>query len=221
MNWVNRTLNSSIGCKAVMAVTGIALVGFLLAHLLGNLLVFAGADAINQYAQKLREFLPILWAMRLGLVGFFLIHLFAAIKLTKINREAKPIKYRVKSNVKATFASRYMGLTGAVVLGFVLFHLAHLTFRWTHPEFQNLGAYDVYSMLLASFQNPILALCYSLCIILLMLHLNHGISSLFQTLGLYNSKYTPWLRKFGPSISIFLGLGYLSIPLSIMIGFIK
>ena len=221
MSWVSRPLNSSIGCKVIMSVSGLLLVGFLLAHLSGNLLVFAGEEAINLYAKTLRDYLPILWLLRIGLIVMAVLHIFSGIKLTRMNQKAKPVKYKVNQSVKASFASRYMGLTGVVVLAFIFYHLAHLTFRFTHPAFQSLGDYDVYKMLMLSFSSPLLAMSYCICVVLLMVHLSHGVSSLFQTLGLNHSKYNGLIRTLGPALSTLLAIGYLSIPLSIMFGLIK
>ena len=221
MSLVSRNLNTSIGCKVIMSLTGLMLVGFLIAHLAGNLLIFAGAETLNLYSKSLRDYLPILWTLRLGLVFAAFLHVISAIKLTQINRAAKPRKYRVSTSLKASFASKYMGLSGSVVLFFILYHLAHLTFRLTHPEFKQLGAYDAYGMLIRSFQSPVLTILYCFSIVLLMLHLNHGISSLFQTLGFNHTKYNKLLRGLGPALSILLAGGFLSIPLSIVFGFVK
>ena len=221
MSWVSRNLNSSIGCKVIMSVTGLMLVGFLVAHLSGNLLVFVGEEAINLYSKTLRDYLPILWVMRIALVLAAALHIFSGIRLTQLNRKAKPTSYKVKQSVRASFASRYMALSGSVVLFFILFHLAHLTFRLTHPEFQQLGMYSVYEMLIRSFQSPVISIFYSISIILLMVHLNHGVSSLFQTLGLNHSKYNKLIRSFGPALSLLLAGGFLSIPLAIMFGIVK
>jgi len=211
---------SSVGCKAIMALTGIGLVGFLCAHLAGNLLVFKGADALNAYAKGLRDYLPILWGLRIGLIGMFVLHIASGIRLTMVNRQARPVAYAKKKNVQSTFASRMMAGSGLVVLSFLLFHLAHLTFRWTHPEFQELGEYDVYQMLIVSFHSPYVAFFYCLSIVLLMCHLNHGIVSLFQTLGLGQGSLPLVLRWVGPGISMTLALGFLSIPVAIFSGWV-
>lgn len=221
MNWVSRTLNSSVGCKVVMAVTGLALVGFLVGHLAGNLLVFGGPDAINGYARGLRNYTPLLWIMRIGLLVAFVIHIFSGIRLTALNKKARPVAYKVKKNVRASFSSRYMGLSGLVVLGFALYHLAHLTLRVTHPQFANLNEFDVYQMLLISFKNPVLTLLYTVSVGLLMMHLSHGVSSLFQTLGIHHRKYQTLIANLGPSLSVILGLGFVSVPLAIFLGLIK
>lgn len=221
MHWLSRTLRSSIACKALMALTGLALVGFLVAHLAGNLLVYQGPEAINSYSEGLRHYPAVLWTLRFGLIAAVLLHIFAALRLTRLNAQARPIRYQMKKQVKASFASRYMGLTGLVVLAFVIYHLAHLTWRLTHPQFAALGEYDVYQMLVLSFQNPVLVLSYVISILLLALHLHHGVSSLFQSLGLNHPKYNPLLRGLGPGLSIILASGFISIPLAILSGLIK
>ena len=221
MNWVSRTLSSSVGCKVVMAVTGLALVGFLVGHLAGNLLVFGGPDAINGYAKGLRNFTPLLWIMRIGILAAFAAHIFSGIRLTALNQKARPVPYKVKKNVRASFCSRYMGLSGLVVLGFVLYHLAHLTLKVTHPQFAELDQFDVYQMLLISFKNPLLAGLYTVSVVLLMIHLNHGVSSLFQTLGFHHRKYQKLITLLGPSLSAILGLGFVSVPLAIFLGLIQ
>lgn len=224
MSWVVRYINSSIGLKTLMALSGLALVGFLVGHLSGNLLVFIGPEAINAYAKGLRDYLAVLWILRLGLIGSAVLHIYCGIKLTQLNRAAKPIKYTApsgyNSTVQASRASKSMILTGLVILSFLLYHLAHLTFRWTHPEFAQLGHYEVYSMLMMSFQSPILVAFYCISVILLMMHLNHGIRSLFQTLGINHNRYNKLLDLFGPGLSTLLALGFLSIPLAIMFGIV-
>lgn len=221
MAWLVRFLNSSIGLKILMAISGLMLVGFLIGHLSGNLLVYAGPDAINNYARTLREYMPILWVLRVGTLFAFLIHVYTGIKLTRMNRAASSRAYQVNNPQKASLGSRTMALSGLVVLSFVLFHLAHLTFKWTHPEFSVLGDYDVYSMLLVSFHSPVVSLFYIISVSLLMFHLNHGLTSLFQTLGLYHKKHSPMIRTVGPLFSSALALGFISIPLSIWLGFIQ
>ena len=221
MSWVGKALSSSVGCKVLMAMTGIALVGFLLGHLAGNLLVFAGPEAINAYAEGLRDFPVLLWMLRLGLILAFFLHVASGLRLTVLNRRARPVVYRVKKQVRAGCASRYMALSGAVVLGFIGWHLAHLTFRATHPAFASLDEFDVYSMLMISFKEPVLAVSYIVCIFFLMIHLSHGISALFQTLGLNHKRYNGLICCLGPGLSTLLGLGFSSIPLAILLGILR
>ena len=221
MSWLRGFLLSSIGCKVVMAVTGVALVGFLVTHLAGNLLVWAGPEAINNYAKTLRDYLPLLWALRIGLLAAFVLHIAAGVRLSYLNKKAKPKGYQVKDPVDSSFSSRSMALSGLVVLAFVLYHLAHLTFRLTHSEFAQLGPYDVYSMLLLSFSSAYVTSFYCIGVILLMVHLNHGLWSLFQTLGFNHPKYNATIRSTGIGLSVALALGFLSVPVSIFFGIIK
>ena len=197
------------------------MVGFLVAHLSGNLLVFAGPEAMNTYAEKLRDFLPVLWVLRIGLVVMVALHICSAVALTRRNRGARKNQYRSRSWQTTTWASRSMALTGLVILSFFLYHLAHLTFRWTHPEFANLGPYDVYEMLLISFRSPVLTGFYCVSIILLMMHLSHGVTSFFQTLGMSHRQYKGLVNSIGPVLSTALGLGFLSIPAAILLGFVR
>ncbi len=220
MTSISSFYRSSVGCKMVMALTGIGLVGFLCAHLAGNLLVFKGPEALNHYARTLRDYLPILWVLRVGLLAMFVLHIVSAIRLTQLNRWARPVAYTNKKNVRSSLSSRTMMLSGLVVLSFVLYHLAHLTFRWTHPEFRELGEFDVYQMLVMSFHSPYVAFFYCLSIVLLMSHLHHGIVSLFQSLGLYHGGLQPVIRAAGAGVSVLLAMGFLSIPIAIFCGWI-
>lgn len=216
------TLRISIIYKVIMAITGVVLVGFLVAHLLGNLLFFSGPLAINQYAEKLRDYLPVLWLLRVILILSACLHVYAGIKLSLLNKKAKPRTYAVKKSVKANLMSRTMLLSGCIVLFFLIFHLAHLTFKWTHKElFSSLVEYDVYSMLSLSFQSPLMTAFYTLSVMLLGGHLLHGVKSSFQTLGLNHGKFNKGIRLFTYGLSLFLFLGFISIPLSIFFRGVK
>jgi succinate dehydrogenase / fumarate reductase cytochrome b subunit len=220
MTSISSFYRSSVGCKMVMALTGLGLVGFLCAHLAGNLLVFKGPEAMNHYARTLRDYLPVLWVLRVGLIAIFILHIASAVRLTQLNRAARPVAYAKKKNVQSSFSSRSMMLSGLVVLSFVCYHLAHLTFRWTHAEFRELGDFDVYQMLVLSFRSPYVAFFYCLSIVLLLSHLYHGIVSLFQSLGLYHGGLQPMIRAAGAGLSLLLAVGFLSIPTAIFCGWI-
>lgn len=212
----------TIAYKFLMAISGLILVGFLVMHVLGNLLVFTGTDAINQYAIKLREYPLLLWTARGVLILAALSHIFAGIKLSLLNKGARPVSYQKAQSRKASLASRTMVLSGFVVLGFVLYHLAHFTFKWTHRDlFAYLEEHDVYSMLMLSFKSLPVTAFYVLSIILLMLHLSHGVSSFFQTLGINHSKYNTLIKALGPILSVLLAFGFLIIPLSIFFRLIQ
>ena len=216
---------SSLGSKYLMAVTGVMLYGFLVAHLLGNLLIFSGnPEDINNYAVALKE-LPygLLWIMRGGLVAIFLLHIRTAIKLTKANRQARPVPYAKPSTIQATFASRHMVLTGLLILAFVIYHLCHFTFLSvfdTGPHIDALGRADVYSMVIEGFRQPLVSISYLLAMVVLGLHLSHGMTSLFQSLGINHPRYDDLIKKIGPVFGWGLSVVNMSIPVSIWFGIV-
>ncbi len=217
--------SSSIGKKMVMGLTGLGLIGFIIAHLLGNLLIFCGPKALNTYAQSLKDLGGLLWVARAGLIGIFVLHIFSAISLSRANRAARPAKYKVKKSVVASVASKNMGVSGSFILLFVIGHLFHFTLGKIQPEFFNLvdpaGRFDVYKMVVHGFQEKIVTIPYVFALILLGAHLSHGISSFFQSLGINHPVYTPLIKKIGPILAIVITLGYLSIPVAVLSGILK
>ncbi|RPI67696.1 MAG: succinate dehydrogenase cytochrome b subunit [Ignavibacteriae bacterium] len=213
--------------KWVMAVTGIFLVLFLAGHLAGNLLVFLGPDAINEYAVGLRELFhgAAIWVMRAGILLAFVLHIRAGIILAGRNRAATASSYSKVERRSSTVASRSMAYTGVLIAVYVLYHLAHFTWGTAHPDVYNFtdaaGHHDVYRMVVASFQQPLLTALYTIAMIVTGLHLNHAISSAFQTLGVSHPRYTRLIRMAGPMLGIVLVLGFLSVPLAIMFGMVK
>jgi len=217
---------SSVGKKMIVAITGIILILFVIGHLLGNLQIFIGPDWINGYSQHLRDLGPLLWAIRLFLLTAVIVHIYVTIQLAIENRRARPEAYVDRQYVKATFASRHMVMSGLIVLAFIVYHLAHFTFRKTDPRFallkpDPLGHYDVYSMMVYGFQNYFVSGFYVLGLFLLTLHLSHGSSSFFQSLGLNDNKLTPRLALGGRVFAWLLFAGYTSIPVAILLGLIK
>lgn len=151
--------HSSVGKKMIVAVTGVILILFVIGHLLGNLQIFLGPEWINGYSQHLRDLGPLLWLVRAVLLVTVIVHIYVTIRLAIDNRRARPEAYIEKQNVKATFASRHMVVSGLIVLVFIIYHLAHFTARVTDRRFallkmDPLGHYDVYSMMVYGFQNP-------------------------------------------------------------------
>jgi succinate dehydrogenase / fumarate reductase cytochrome b subunit len=220
MSWFKRTLNSSIGGKLIVAITGLGLVGFVIAHLSGNLLIFAGREALAEYAQGLRKFPALLWVARIGLIGMAILHIGFTIKLNLANKAARPVAYAKKTYRRASLQSRTMVLTGLTLLAYVIYHLLHFTWRTTNPEIAALGPYEVYDMLIIGFSNPAISLFYIVATALLGMHLSHGISSIFQTLGLNNPKYNKLFKSIGPALGVILALGFISIPVAVMTGFV-
>lgn len=217
---------SSVGKKMIVAVTGIVLILFVIGHLVGNLQIFLGPDWINGYAQHLRDLGPLLWVIRLFLFAAVVVHIYVTIQLAIENRRARPERYVDREYVKATFASRHMVMSGFIVLAFIVYHIAHFTVRVTDPRFvllkaDPLGHYDVYSMMVYGFQNYYVSAFYVLGLFLLTLHLSHGSSSFFQSLGFNDKKLTPRLALAGRIFAWVLFLGYISIPVAILLGLIQ
>ncbi|MGI8604584.1 MAG: succinate dehydrogenase cytochrome b subunit [Verrucomicrobiales bacterium] len=223
-----RFYSSSIGKKILVALTGLVLVGFLIGHLAANLLIFLGADALNDYAHKLRSMGPLLWAARLGLLAAVVLHIVATIHLTVQNRLARPDAYIVESTLRASFSSRVMMWSGVTIAVFVVYHLMHYTWgtfnRYRDPEgpyFLANGEHNVYKMMVDGFREPANSLFYTFAILLLCSHLRHGVPSLFQTLGLTTARSRGLIRIAGWTFAIIIFLGYFSIPLSIMAGWVR
>ena len=210
----------------IVAITGIILILFVIGHLLGNLQIFLGPDWINGYSQHLRDLGPILWIIRIFLLTTVIVHIYVTIRLAIDNRRARPEAYIDKEHVKATFASRHMVMSGLIILAFLIYHLAHFTFRKTDARFallkpDPLNHYDVYSMMVYGFQSIYVSSFYVLGLFLLALHLSHGSSSFFQSLGLNNKTLTPRLAFGGRVFAWLLFLGYTSIPIAVLLGLVK
>lgn len=210
----------------IVALTGIILILFVVGHLLGNLQIFLSPDWINAYSEHLHELGPLLWMIRIFLLLTVIVHIYVTLQLAIQNKRARPTQYKDKENVKASFASRHMVMSGLIVLTFIIYHLLHFTFRKTDPRFallklDPLNRYDVYSMMVYGFQNYVVSGFYIFALFLLFLHLSHGSSSFFQSLGLNNKKLEPRLAFWGRVFAWLLFLGYTSIPVAILLGLIK
>lgn len=218
--------HSSVGRKMIVAVTGVILILFVIGHLLGNLQIFLGPEWINAYSQHLRDLGPLLWLIRAFLLAAVILHIYFTILLAIENRRARPDQYIERQYVKASWASRHMVVSGLVVLAFIIFHLLHFTARKFNPQFpllqlDPLNRYDVYSMMVYGFQNVYVSIFYIVGLFLLTLHLTHGSSSFFQSLGLNNQRLTPRLAIGGRILAWLLFIGYTSIPIAVLLGFIK
>ena len=216
--------SSSIGQKIIMGATGAFLIVFVVMHLLGNLEIFFGRDAMNDYAVFLRSIPKALWSLRILTLVSFVTHIYLSIKLSLENKAARPVAYAVKHNRAATTASQTMIYSGTLLLAFILFHLAHLTFGWTHPEHFHMvdaaGRHDVYGMAVAGFQNGWIVCFYIIAVGSLCFHLSHGFSSAAQTFGIARGSTALLLRQGGRLFSALIFLGYVSIPLSVWLGFV-
>ena len=220
--WVVNFYRSAIGKKAVMAATGIILFGFVAGHMVGNLKLFLGSEALNHYAEWLRRIgepmLPetaALWIARVALLLAVVLHIDAAVKLTMMNRKARPVSYRKKEHEAASYSSRTMRWGGIIILLFVIYHLAHLTFGTAHPDFR---PGDVYHNVTLGFRNPIVSGIYILANIALGFHLYHGLWSMFQSLGWNHPRFNHWRRNFATAFAIVITLGNISMPIAVLAG---
>jgi len=216
-----RLFSDSIGRKAVMAVTGLLMVLFVVMHLLGNLSIFAGPDGINAYAEKLHSLGPVVWILRIVMVVAVVLHVILSIQITLENWAAKPQKYAVARSLRATFASKNMIWTGVLIAAFIGYHLAQFTFRVT-PGLE-LGEdasnrFDVYTMVVSALESTPMAVLYVVAMVALFLHLSHGIQSTFQTMGVSNSKLLPEYGRWGKVASGFFLIGYGAIPVLVIVG---
>lgn len=225
MGWFGKYINSSVGAKQVMAITGLMLVGFVLMHMLGNLQIYAGQDAVNSYAATLKALGPLLWVARVIILVVFIVHVRSAIRLSKMNRAARPVKYHQTSYEKSSYASRTMVMSGIILLAFIVFHLAHLTFH-IGPMSEALGIDqygrpDVYTMTVLGFQKIPVSIAYIAAMVLLCLHLSHGITSFFQTLGMNHPKYNSLFKLSGPMIAGLIFIGNCSMPIAVLAKLVK
>ncbi len=215
-----RFWQTTIGKKAVMAVTGFILFGFIVGHLLGNLQIFLPPEKINNYAKMLRVIPELLWAARITLLISVLLHIWASIQLTLQQSAARPVKYVKKANVNSTYASRTMMWSGPIIAAFIIFHLLHFTFGTVHPG----GPFDphnVYNNVVTGFQVWPVSLFYIIAMLMLCYHLYHGLWSMFQSLGFSHPVYTSWLQYFAKLFAILIAVGNISIPVAVLAGFIK
>jgi succinate dehydrogenase / fumarate reductase, cytochrome b subunit len=215
-----RFWQTTVGRKAIMAVTGFILFGFVCGHLLGNLQIFLPPEKINHYAATLRSLPPLLWGTRITLLVSVILHIWSSFQLWLLQRQARPIKYVKRTSLNSTYASRTMLWSGPIIAAFVIFHLLHLTFGTVHPG----GPFDehnVYNNVVTGFQVWPVSLFYIIAMIMLCYHLYHGLWSIFQSLGFSHPVYTPWLQRFSKVVAILIAAGNISIPVAVLAGVIK
>ncbi len=217
MNWVLSFWRSTIGKKVVMAVTGLIGVGFVIGHVVGNLLMFQGPIAMNEYAAFLHDLGGLLWIARAVLLGAVILHVIAAYQLTQLKRKARPVGYDRRTPQVSTLASRTIRWGGALLLVFIIFHILHFTLGSVHPDFTA----DVYRNVIIGFSNPIVALFYILAMIFLGLHLYHGTWSSLRTLGVNKASANPLQRRLPIVVAVLVAAGFLAIPLAVLLGVIR
>ncbi len=208
------------GKKVVMAVTGLIMFLFVVGHLLGNMLVFGGRDAINSYARFLHFDVGLLWIIRGILILSVVLHIVATVQLALRNKRARPVGYSRREAINSSYASRTMYWSGPIVLAFIIFHLLQFTAGYIHPEAIFVSG-DVYQNLIAGFQVWWVAAWYIFAIILLGFHLRHGLWSMFQSVGMAHPEHLPTLKRTALAVATIIVLGYISIPISILLGLVK
>jgi succinate dehydrogenase / fumarate reductase, cytochrome b subunit len=216
---------STIGKKLIMAVTGFILVGYVIGHMWGNLHIYEGPAAINTYGVFLREFgepffgpQQALWAVRVVLLAAVVLHVVAAVQLTQLDLESRPVGYRSKRIQQASYASRTMRYGGVIIALFIIYHLLHLTTGTLHPSFEE-G--NIYHNLIAGFRIWYVSLFYILAMLALGLHLYHGVWSMFQTLGLNNPGRTRFWGGVALVAAVAVTVGNISVPLAVLTGLVR
>ncbi len=221
--WPVELYRSGLGKKYVMAITGIALMGFVFAHMVGNLKMFLGPASFNEYGEFLRELLvPILphhvalWLMRIGLIVAFVLHIHASYALTRMNRQARTVRYQSRQDyAAATYASRTMRWSGVIVGLFLVWHLFDLSWTGTGAPFYR-G--DPYTNTDNSLSRIPVAVLYIVANLALGLHLFHGSWSLFQSMGWNNPRFNRWRRNFAWTFAAIIVIGNVSFPIAVLAG---
>lgn len=210
--------SSSIGSKMVMAITGLGIWLFLVAHLLGNLTLYFGAETFNGYAELLASKPALVWLVRIGLLVAFPLHIYSAIRASLQNQAARPQGYAYNRLVPARYAAKSMMLSGATILAFLLFHLAHFTWQVVGPM---PATHDPYQMVVLGFQNPAIVIFYLAGQFLLAGHLSHGLYGMWQHLGVAGPRFTKVAYRAALVVGYGLCAAFASIPIAVFLGVIK
>ena len=216
---------SSLGSRVLVALSGLGLAGFVVFHMLGNLQVFQGPDALNRYAAFLRDMPMLLWTARLGLLGIVIVHITLSTRLALQNRRARPVAYAVREYRQASLASRTMALTGSLLVLFILFHLLHLTAGWIDLSFPDRldinGNRDVFGKVVHAFQNPVFVVIYLAGQVVLGLHLSHALSGSLHTLGMEHPLLDRLFRGTGLAVALLVVAGNTAIILAVAFGLVN
>jgi succinate dehydrogenase / fumarate reductase cytochrome b subunit len=211
---------STNGKKVVMAVTGVMMFGFVVGHMLGNLQMYEAPEHINAYGHFLHSIGELLWLERGVMLLAIALHITATIQLALRSKAARPIGYSRRQAINSSYASRTMYWSGPIVLAFIIFHLLQFTAGYIHPQSQFIAG-DVYHNVVAGFQVWWVSAWYIFAICLLGHHLSHGLWSMFQSVGLAHPRISPYLRNAARTVALVIVVGYISIPISVLLGFIK
>jgi succinate dehydrogenase / fumarate reductase cytochrome b subunit len=212
-----RFWSTTVGKKAVMAVSGVVLAGFLVAHLLGNLQIFLGPDRFNGYARLLKALPELLWSVRIALLISITLHIWSSIQLAVVKGEARPVDYVRRKPIASSYASRTMYWSGPIVAAFIVYHLMQFTFGMGGTPYMES---DPYGNVINGFRVPAVSLFYIVAMGMLCLHLRHGLSSIVQSLGFHHPRYTPRLKAASAIVATLIFFGFISIPVAVMAGVI-
>lgn len=208
-----------------MAISGLIMVGFAIVHMLGNTAVFMGADAINTYAATLQSLGVGLWGFRAVMLAAVVIHIWLGVSLTFENSSARPVGYKQKENLKTGVAATTMIYTGLLLGAFIIYHLLHYTVRVIDSSYKTMvlpdGHMNVYNMVTTGFGQSFTVVVYVVAMIILLLHLSHGIQSVFQSLGLSNDKVQCYIVMAGKALAFVLLVGFAAVPLAVMFGIVS
>jgi succinate dehydrogenase cytochrome b subunit len=225
MNSNARTLtlfDATIGKKAIVAVTGLVLFGFVIAHMLGNLQVFLGPEAMNGYAETLRQMpFHLLWVARLVLLVSVVLHIVFSIRLVLESNQARPVGYRAKQSAATSYAARTMKFSGPLLALFIVYHLAHFTWPGVAMAAYQHDPHDVYSNFVNGFRVPWVTAVYLVAQVMLGLHLYHGAWSLFQTLGLNHPRYNGLREALPRALAFLVVTGNVIMPIAVLVGIIR
>ncbi len=209
--------STTVGKKVVMAATGVLLVLWIIGHMLGNLQIFMGAERLNAYAHFLKSTGELLWGVRIVMLAAIILHILAAVQITLANWKARPVGYAMKKDIETGYAARTMIVSGPLILLYVIYHLMMFTFLQTP---QGLSDTDVYGNVVKAFQQPGISAVYIVAMLVLGFHLYHGIWSMLQTLGINHPKLNRLRRVAASVLAVLIAAGYISIPVSVLLGIV-
>jgi succinate dehydrogenase / fumarate reductase cytochrome b subunit len=213
--------DTTIGKKALLAVSGVVLFGFVIGHMLGNLQIFLGPDVYNAYAEALKGNAVLLWGVRSILLIAAITHVALVVQLYRKSLKARPVGYRVKKSVASTYAGATMVYSGPALLLYILFHLVHFTYPGVALGDYQHSSLDIYGNFVSAFQIPWVALIYVVANILLGMHLYHGSYSMLQSLGLNHPRYNQRVRVGSRAFAFLVTAGNVSMPLAVLFGFVR
>lgn len=218
MSWLSSFARSTVGMKIIMGASGLVLYGFVFIHMLGNLQVFEGAEKLDAYGEMLHQVTEVLWGMRLVMITSVVLHVWAAVNLSRRSLAARPKGYAKKRNLAANLASLTMKFTGPVILVFLVYHLGHFTTGTFHPEYE-FGA--VYANVVSAFGNPLVVGFYVLAQLALAPHIAHGGYSMLRTFGLESDAWAGLGRIASRAFAAVIVIGNIAIPVAILAGLVK